>query len=133
VADRQDKIPITDLELLALTLEHNLPFSFVDSPRLRAVADISCGRKRLSECTTTVHERMVAKLKSEFLSVREFAIVLDECGVDGSQKYRVSHLKCNISPDHQSFHILLDASHSLCGALPNSVSRSRIRQTETWL
>jgi hypothetical protein len=32
LGDRHVKIPITNLELLVLTLEQNLPFSFADSP-----------------------------------------------------------------------------------------------------
>lgn len=75
---RQGKIPITNFQLLALTLEQNLPFSFADSPRLRAVADIPCDRKGLSEFTETIHGRLKARLRDDFQGVREFALVLDE-------------------------------------------------------
>jgi hypothetical protein len=96
LAARQGKIAITNRELSALTLEQKLPFSFAGSPRLRALADIPCDRKGLSEFAATVHEKMVAKLTSEFSSVHQFALVLDEWS-DAKQRqfrgFKVHH--CN--------------------------------------
>jgi hypothetical protein len=90
-------------DALLLVLEENLPFTFVEAPRLKSLMHVETDRKRLATLLRKSKGNVANALKAELVSFAHIALVVDEWTDASLRRYIGLKVHCSSEQRYATF------------------------------